>query len=46
MDINGNLISVEFGGILRQVELGKLLKYKVDISRNFKLMDFSKFFRF
>ena len=37
---------VEFGGILRQVELGGLFRYSVNISRNFRLIDPSRFFRF
>jgi len=37
---------VEFGGILKLVELGGFFRYRVDISRNFKLVDPSGFFRF
>ena len=45
MDVSRNLILVEFGGIIRLVEfsrililvkLGRLFRYRVDISRNFK----------
>jgi len=46
VDVSRILILVEFGGILRLVELGRLLGYIVDISRNFRLVDpggFSKF---
>ena len=28
------------------MELGRLFRYRVDISRNFKLIDPSRFFRF
>ena len=45
MDINRNLILVEFSGILRLVELGRLFRYRVDIGRNFRLVDPSRFFR-
>ena len=37
---------MEFSRILRLVEFGGLLRYRVDISRNFGLMDPSRFFRF
>jgi len=37
MDISRSLMLVEFGRIPRLVELGKLLRYRVD---------FNKFFRF
>jgi len=37
---------VEFGGILGLVELGGLFRYRVDISRNFRLVDLGGFFRF
>jgi len=46
VDISGNLILVEFGGILGLVELGGLFRYRVDISRNFRLVDPGGFFRF
>ena len=44
MDVSGNLILVEFSGILRLAELGRLLRYRVDVSRNFRLVNFSGFF--
>jgi len=44
--ISGNLILVEFGGILRLVELSGFFKYKMNISGNFRLVDLSGFFRF
>jgi len=46
VDISGNLISVKFGRILRLVELGRLFRYRVDISRKFRLVNPSGFFRF
>jgi len=36
VDISGNLILAKFGRILRLVELGRLLRYRVDISRFFR----------
>ena len=44
--VSGNLILVEFGRILGLVELGGLLRYRVDINRNFRLVDPGRFFRF
>jgi len=46
VDISGNLILVEFSGILKLVELGRLFRYRVDVSRNFRLVDPSRFIRF
>jgi len=46
VDVGGILMLVEFGGILGLVELGGLFRYRVDFSRNFRLVDFSRFFRF
>ena len=37
---------MEFGGIPKLVKSGRFFKYRVDINRNLKLIDFSKFFRF
>jgi len=37
---------VEFGGILRLVELGGLFRYRVDVSGKFRLVDPGRFFRF
>jgi len=37
---------VDVGGILRLVELGRLFRYRVDVSRNFRLVNPSGFFRF
>ena len=46
IDVSGNLILVEFSRILGLVELGRLLRYRVDVSRNFRLVDPGRFFRF
>ena len=46
MDVSRSLTLVEFSGILRLVELGRLFRYRVDISGNFRLVDPSGFFRF
>jgi len=46
VDVGGNLVLVKFGGILRLVESGRLFRCRVDISRNFRLVDPSRFFRF
>jgi len=46
VDVSGILILVEFSGILGLMELGGLFRYRVDISRNFRLVDPSGFFRF
>jgi len=46
VDIGRNLILVEFSGISRLVESSKFLRYMVDSYRNFRLVDFSRFFRF
>jgi hypothetical protein len=37
---------VEFGGILRLVESSGFLRYRVDISRNLRLVDLGRFPRF
>ena len=39
-------ILVEFGRILRLVESSRILRYRVDISRNLRLVDLSRFPRF
>ena len=46
MDVVRYLILVEFSGIIRLVESGGFLKYRVDISGNLRLMDLSGFFKF
>ena len=37
---------MKFSGIIRSVESSGFLKYRVDINRNLRLMDFSEFFKF
>ena len=37
---------MEFSGIIRLVESGEFLKYKIDISKNLRLMDLSGFSKF
>ena len=37
---------MEFGGISRLVKFSKFLRYKVDISKNIKLIDFNRFLKF
>ena len=46
MDASGYLILVKFSGIIKLVESSGFLKCGVDISRNFRLMDLSKFLKF
>ena len=46
MHIGRNLILVKFGRISRLVEFGEFFKYKVDINKNLRLMDPSRFPRF
>ena len=46
VDISGIFILVEFGRILRLVESGGFLRYRVDISKNLRLVDLSRFPRF
>ena len=46
MDIGGIFILVEFSRILRLVESSIFLRYRVDISRNLRLVDLSRFPRF
>ena len=46
MDVSRNFILIEFSGIPRLVKSNKFLRYRVDINRNLKLMDFSRFFKF
>ena len=46
MDIGGILILVEFSRISKLVESGGFLRRRVDISRNLKLVNLSKFPRF
>ena len=37
---------MKFSGIIRSIESGGFLRYRVDINRNLRLMDFSKFPKF
>ena len=46
VDISRIFISVEFGGILKLVESSGFLRYRVDTSRNLRLVDLSRFPRF
>ena len=46
LNVGGILILIESGRILGSVELGGLFRYRVDVSRNFRLVDPSRFFRF
>ena len=46
MDVSGYLIFIEFSRILRLVESGGFLRRRVDISRNLRLVDLSRFSRF
>ena len=46
MDVGGNLMFMEFSKILKLVESGRFLKYRVDISRNLRLVDLSRFPKF
>jgi len=46
VDVSGILILIESSEILRLVELGRLFRYRVDVSGNFRLVNLSEFFRF
>ena len=46
VDISGIFILIEFSKILRLVESGEFLRYRVDISRNLRLVDLSRFPKF
>ena len=46
MDISGIFILVEFGRILRLVKSSGFLRYRVDISRNLRLVDLGGNLRF
>ena len=45
-DIIRYLILVEFSRIIRSVESGKFLRYRVNINRNLRLIDLSGFLKF
>ena len=46
IDVSRNIIFIEFSKILRLVESGGFLRRRVDISRNLRLIDLSKFPKF
>jgi len=46
VDISGIFILVEFDKILRLVKSSRFLRYRVDISRNLRLIDLGRFPRF
>ena len=46
MDISRNFTLIKFGGIPKLIKSSKFLRHRVDISKNLKLIDFSKFLRF
>ena len=46
MDVNRNLILVEFGKISKLMEFNRFFRYRVDISKNLKLIDPSRFPKF
>jgi hypothetical protein len=46
VDISRIFILVEFGGILGLVESSGFLRCRIDISRNLRLVDLSRFPRF
>ena len=46
MEFSRNFILIEFGKIPRLVKSNKFLRHRVDINKNLRLMDFSKFFKF
>jgi len=46
VDVGGILILVEFSKIPMLVESSGFLRYKVDINKNLRLIDFSRFPRF
>jgi hypothetical protein len=46
VDISGIFILVEFSGILGLVESSGFLRYRVDIGRNLRIVDLSRFPRF
>jgi hypothetical protein len=46
VDISRIFILVEFSEILRLVESGGFLRYRIDIGRNLRLVDLGRFPRF
>ena len=46
IDVSGNFTLMEFGGIPRLVKSSKFLRHRVDISKNLRLINFSRFLKF
>ena len=46
MGVSISFTLIEFSGVSRLVKFNKFLRYRVDISRNLRLIDFSGFFKF
>ena len=46
MDVSRNFISVKFGGISGLVKFNRFLRQGVDISKNLRLIDLSRFPKF
>ena len=46
MDVGRNFILMEFDRIPKLVKSSKFLRHRVDINKNLRLINFSKFFRF
>ena len=46
MDVGRNFILIKFSGIPGLVESSRFFRHRVDISRNLRLIIFSRFFRF
>ena len=46
MGVNGSFTLVKFGGVPRLIKSSKILRHRVDISGNLKLIDLNKFPRF
>ena len=45
-DISRYLILIKIGGIIRSVESNGFFRYGVDINKNLRLMDLSRFLKF
>ena len=46
IDISGNFMLIEFGGIPKLIKSSRFLRRRVDIGRNLRLIDFSRFSKF
>jgi hypothetical protein len=46
MDISGNLTSVKFSGIPKLIKSGGFFRCRVDISKNLRLINLSRFPKF